>query len=72
MPWFQQLCRNMGLMIHHTLKPVKKSERQVLSKTVEEEQVDERITLRRTTIEEVEIRGKGTGGRRDEGTKEGA
>jgi len=56
MSWFHQWCRNMGLMVHHTLKPVKQSDKQVLSKTTEEKKIDKNITLRRTTIEEVEIR----------------
>ncbi len=56
MPWFQKLCNNVGLMIHNATKPLRKSDKQVLKKTVEEEKVNETTTLRRTTIEEIEIR----------------
>ncbi len=55
MPWFQQLCRHTGLTIHHLIHP--SAPRKVQTKrTVEEEQANNRIVLRRTTIEEVEIR----------------
>lgn len=61
MPWFQNLCRNLGLTVHNVKQPIKddKAERgskQVVKKEVEEEQIDENITLRRTTIEEVEMK----------------
>lgn len=50
---FAQLCRNLGLMVHNMKHP--DSERKVVSKKVEEEKRGN-ITLRRTTIEEIEIR----------------
>jgi hypothetical protein len=56
MNWFDRLMRNAGLMIHHAIKPLRKSEKQVVKKTVEEEKLNETMTLRRTTIEEIEIR----------------
>lgn len=57
MPWFQKLCRQMGLTIHEIVKPVKaSSDKQTISHTVEEEKLNEKVTLRRTTIEEVEIK----------------
>lgn len=61
MPWFQNLCRNLGLTVHNVAKPIKddaaeRGTTQVVKKEVEEEQIDENITLRRTTIEEVEMK----------------
>lgn len=61
MPWFQRLCRQAGLMVHHIVTPVKgpdKAEKREVSRTVEEERVSPTTTLRRTTIEEIEIRGE--------------
>lgn len=55
MPWFQKLCRRTGLALHGVMRPQDKR-RQEVKRTVEEEQVSETVTLRRTTIEEVEIR----------------
>jgi len=55
MNWFERLMRNTGLLIHHTVKPMKKGDKQVVSKKVEEEKVNDKVTIRRTTIEEVEI-----------------
>ena len=60
MGWFTKLCRNVGLMVHNVKHP-DRSERQVIRKDVEEKQVDEKVTLRRTTIEEIEVKkGKGS------------
>ena len=61
MGWFQNLCRNVGLAVHNVKQPIKddaaeRSTKQVVKKEVEEEQVDENITLRRTTIEEIEMK----------------
>jgi len=56
MSWFQKICRNTGLMIHHTLNPSGKKQRTELKRTVEEKKVTPTTTLRRTTIEEIEIR----------------
>ena len=54
MSWFARLCRNTGLMIHHVAKPVTKQTHTV-SHTTEEKQVNDTVTLRRTTIEEIEV-----------------
>lgn len=61
MPWFQNLCRNLGLTVHNVKQPIKddaakRPNKQVVKKEVEEEQIDENITLRRTTIEEIEMK----------------
>jgi len=61
MPWFQKLCRNLGLTVHNVKQPIKEDAAQhsttkVVKKEVEEEKIDENITLRRTTIEEVEMK----------------
>lgn len=57
---FAQLCRNTGLMIHGIMQPIRdekaKTQRQELKRTVEEEKVSPTTTLRRTTIEEIEVR----------------
>ena len=61
MGWFQNLCRNAGLAIHNVKKPIKdhkdaQGTAEVTKREVEEEKVDENITLRRTTIEEIEMK----------------
>jgi hypothetical protein len=56
MNWFQNLCRNTGLMIHNVIAPLRKSPKKVLKKTVEEQKVNETTILRRTVIEEIEIK----------------
>lgn len=61
MGWFQNLCRNVGLAVHNVKQPIKedsaeRAKTQVVKKEVEEEQIDENITLRRTTIEEIEMK----------------
>lgn len=58
MGWFQRLCRNTGLTIHHVAKPIRDDAagRKEVKRTVEEQQVSPTVTLRRTTIEEVEIK----------------
>lgn len=53
MNWFQRFCRNVGLMVHHVRRP-DESERTVLRKEVETEHRSG-VTLRRTTIEEIEL-----------------
>lgn len=58
MAWFQKLCRNTGLMIHHVTSSGRS--KQTVRHEVEEEQRGN-ITLRRTTIEEVEIRSEPNG-----------
>jgi hypothetical protein len=52
---FASLCRNVGLMIHHVAHPNEKTERHELKRTMEQEKRGS-VTLRRTTIEEVEIK----------------
>jgi len=54
MAWFQKLCRQSGLLIHDVVHAG--SQKRTVSKTVEEKQVNEKVTLRRTTIEEIEIK----------------
>ena len=61
MPWFQKLCRNLGLAVHNVKQPIKedaeqRDPKQVVKHEVEEKQIDENITLRRTTIEEIEMK----------------
>lgn len=54
---FTQLCRNTGLMIHHIIKPnVDSAQKREVSRTVQEKQVSATTTLRRTTIEEIEVK----------------
>ncbi len=57
MNWFQRMCRNVGLMVHNVRHPdgPETTRREEVSRTVEEEHHGD-ITLRRTTIEEVEIK----------------
>ena len=43
-------------MIHHAIKPLKKSNTRILNKEVEEQKINDTTTLRRTTIEEIEIK----------------
>ena len=61
MPWFQNLCRNLGLTVHNVKKPIKddaaqRTTKHVTKRQTQEEKIDEHITLRRTTIEEVEMK----------------
>lgn len=53
---FTKLCRNFGLMIHNVKHP--DHEHRVVNKKVEEEKRGN-MTLRRTTIDEIEIRHPG-------------
>jgi hypothetical protein len=53
---FHQLCRNLGLMVHNIKHPDGAVQKRVVNKSVEETRVDEKTTLRRTTIEEIEVR----------------
>lgn len=54
MPWFQKLCRDAGLMIHNIRKPV--SENREVGRKVEEKKLNDTTTLRRTTIDEIEVK----------------
>ena len=58
MSWFTKLCRNTGLMIHHVVQPVEQDAKQThtVNKKVEQKQVSPTVTLRRTTIDEIEIK----------------
>ena len=56
MPWFQKLCRNVGLAVHGVTHPDGQPQKRTVSKTVDEERVNDQVTLRRTTIEEVEVK----------------
>lgn len=57
MNWFQSLCRNMGLMVHNIRNPDgAEVQKTVTQKSVEEKKINETTTLRRTVIEEVEIK----------------
>ena len=53
MSWFTDLCRNLGLMVHNIRHPDAK-QRHVIRKQTEHERRGN-VTLRRTTIEEIEI-----------------
>ena len=55
MSWFHKFCRNVGLMVHNVRHPdERKQHRRVVSKDVEEQKRGN-VTLRRTTIEEIEF-----------------
>ena len=58
MAWFARLCRNTGLMIHHAAKPVAGNKTVVRHET-QEQKISETTTLRRTTIEEIEVKSDG-------------
>ena len=55
MGWFSKLCRNVGLMVHNVKHPDDAGDKQVLRKEVSEAKGKD-ITLRRTTIDEVEVK----------------
>lgn len=57
MGWFSSICRNMGLMVHNIRNPEGQPpvHKKVVKKDVQEERKGNMI-LRRTTIEEIEIR----------------
>ncbi len=61
MGWFTRLCRNTGLMIHHATTPGTAGKR-VVSHDTQEQKVSETMTLRRTTIEEIEVKPNGGSG----------
>ena len=61
MSWFQKICRNAGLMVHGIKQPIKqdaaqRGSKQVIKHEVKEEQLDHNVILRRTTIEEIEMK----------------
>jgi len=55
MGWFTRLCRNTGLMVHYIAKP-EKGQKHVVSKQTQEKKISDSVTLRRTTIEEIEVK----------------
>ena len=60
MPWFQKTCRQLGLITREIVKPVDPRERetQTLKHEVKEQRLSDTTTLRRTTIEEIEVKTK--------------
>lgn len=54
MGWFAKTCRNVGLMIHNIRKPDGR-EKKIVRKDVEEQHRGD-VTLRRTTIDEIELK----------------
>lgn len=52
MGWFTRMCRDVGLMIHHVRRP---DHRTVSRRQHVEEKKRGKMTLRRTTIEEIEV-----------------
>lgn len=57
--WFEQLCRNTGLMLHNVARPEGSAPpaRRVVRQSVEESQVNATTVIRRTVVEEIEVRG---------------
>ncbi|MFN3167358.1 MAG: hypothetical protein ACE37H_09875 [Phycisphaeraceae bacterium] len=61
MGWFQKICRNAGLMVHGIKQPIKddakaRGTKHVTKREVQEKKIDENITLRRTIVEEIEMK----------------
>ena len=54
--WFTKFCFTAGQAIHTIVKPVDPPKTTTVKKTVEEEKLSEQVTLRKTTIEEIEIK----------------
>lgn len=57
--WFTRLCYSTGKTLHDIMKPVDgkaTSQKTTVNKTVEEKKLNENVTLRRTTIDEIEIK----------------
>lgn len=58
MGWFTEFCRDLGLMVHNVMHPDKAIEarkKKILRHDVEEKNQGN-LVLRRTTIEEIEIK----------------
>ena len=57
MPWFQKLCRQAGLAVHKVTTPASETNTQTteVRRSVEESNPEPGVTLRRTTIEEIEF-----------------
>ena len=56
MNWFELTCRRIGLTVHNVVQPLRETKKQVVSRHVEEERIAENVTLRRTTIQEIEVK----------------
>ena len=59
MPWFQKLCRQAGLAVHKVTTPADEATSNTTTevrRSVEESTPQPGVTLRRTTIEEIEFR----------------
>jgi hypothetical protein len=56
MAWFTKMCRDVGLMIHNIRKPDHEPRR--VRRTVDQQRQGN-VTLRRTTIEEIEVNATG-------------
>ena len=57
MTWFARLCRNAGLTIHHIVKPIRSdAHKREVNRKVEQKKIDDKVTLRRTTIDEIELK----------------
>ncbi len=54
MSWFTKICRDVGLMIHNVRHP-HAGKKTVVRRDVQEENRGD-VTLRRTTIDEIEIK----------------
>jgi hypothetical protein len=56
MAWFPTLCRNLGRTVHNVVHPdATPPRKQPVHHSVEEKQLSPTVTLRRTTIDEIEI-----------------
>ena len=63
---FSKFCRTTGLVIHNVVQPLREERqktqnsrnapKQELRRTVEEEKISPTVTVRRTTIEEIEVK----------------
>ncbi len=58
MGWFGNLCRNLGLMVHNIKNPETNDKQSTVVRKEVEESRQGNITLRKTTIEEIEINDK--------------
>ncbi|MEX1015383.1 MAG: hypothetical protein WDZ31_01460, partial [Phycisphaeraceae bacterium] len=57
--WFTRLCRQTGLTIHHIVTPVQNdAHKREVKREVKETRVNDSVTLRRTTIDEIEYKPK--------------
>jgi len=67
MGWFTKFCRNAGLAVHNATSQGKQqpgTKKKEVSRQTKEQKLDEQTTLRRTTIDEVEVK-------RDSGSNDG-